>query len=98
MNQEPVAWISHESMRRLREGGNCKGTVPVHLKPSHTSTIPLYLAPPKREPLTEAELEPIRRRMMMEAYNAADDGDSERYNALKVMANDVLDMLLGSKE
>lgn len=57
MNQEPVAWISHESMRRLREGGNCKGTVPVHLKPSHTSTIPLYTAPPKREPLTEREIQ-----------------------------------------
>lgn len=50
------------------------------------------------KPLTEQELEPIRRRMMMEAYNAADDGDFERYNALKVMANDVLDMLLGVKD
>lgn len=52
----------------------------------------------ERKPFTEAELEPIRRRMMMEVYNAADDGDSERYNALKVMANDVLDMLLGVKK
>lgn len=49
------------------------------------------------KPMTEQELEPIRRRMMMEAYNAADDCDFERYNALKVMANDVLDMLLGVK-
>lgn len=52
----------------------------------------------EREPFTEAELEPIRRRMMMEACNAADNGDSERYNALKVMANDVLDILLGVKK
>ena len=48
--------------------------------------------------LKDAEMEPIRRRMMREAYNAADDGDRERYNALKVMCNDVLDMLSRGEE
>lgn len=79
----PVAYCTLEQLSYL------KLTVPSDDK------IALYIVPPKREPFTEAELEPIRRRMMMEAYNAADDVDSERYNALKVMANDVLDMLLG---
>lgn len=83
---EPVAYI-HETGFLVR---NPAATL--------TAGMKLYTAPPKREPLTEAELEPIRRRMMMEAYNAADDGDSERYNALKVMANDVLDMLLGGEK
>lgn len=82
---EPVAWMRAD-----------RGHVDFH---RHLDYLPLYTtAPPKRQPLTEQELEPIRRRMMMEAYNAADDGDSERYNALKVMANDVLDMLLGGEK
>lgn len=80
---EPVAYCTLEQLAYL------KLTVP------SDDTIAIYTVPPTREPFTEDELRPIRRRMMMEAYNAADDGDSERYNALKVMANDVLDMLLG---
>lgn len=94
---EPVAWLIEAydiyekcALQRL-----------VFDKPKNMQGVKItayYIAPPKREPLTEAELEPIRRRMMMEAYNAADDGDSERYNALKVMANDVLDMLLGGEK
>lgn len=83
---EPVAYI-HESGFLVKTPGSAL-----------TAGMKLYAAPPKREPLTEQELEPIRRRMMMEAYNAADDGDFERYNALKVMANDVLEMLLGGEK
>lgn len=43
---EPVAWISNESIYRLKHGGNSKGTVPVHLMRSGVSNIPLFLAPP----------------------------------------------------
>lgn len=83
---EPVAYCTLEQLACL------KLTVP------SDDMIAIYTVPPKREPFTEDELRPIRRRMMMEAYNAADDGDSERYNALKAMAKDVLDMLLGVKK
>ena len=50
-SQEAVAWISKESVYRLRHnGGNSKGTVPVHLKSSSVSKTPLYLAPPPAVP------------------------------------------------
>ena len=52
---EPVAWISPESMRRLRAGGNdSKGTVPVHASRSYVSKVALYTTPP--EPAVNAEL------------------------------------------
>jgi hypothetical protein len=51
---EPVAWISYESLGRLKNGGNSRGAVPVHTIQSHTAKIPLYTAP--REPLTEEKL------------------------------------------
>lgn len=44
-NQEPVAWITHESKWRLTGGGNAGGTVPVHAKQSKTAKYPLYTAP-----------------------------------------------------
>lgn len=95
---EPVAWRYIPS-ERLRDVVLTSDPSQARLAADYGCEVqPLYPAPPKRQPLTEKELEPIRRRMMMEAYNVADDGDSERYNALKVMANDVLDMLLGGEE
>lgn len=49
---EPVAWISYESLGRLKNGGNSRGAVPVHTIQSYTAKIPLYTAPPQRaEPL-----------------------------------------------
>ena len=39
---KPVAWMTEESKYRLLSGGNCRGSVPVHSKKSHVSTIPLY--------------------------------------------------------
>ena len=50
--QEPVAWISKESEYKLKQGGNIRGSVPVHAIKSSVSKIPLYTHPPKREPLT----------------------------------------------
>jgi hypothetical protein len=38
-------------------------------------------------------LEPIRTRIMSEAYNLADRGDSEGYNSVKVMCSDVLALI-----
>jgi hypothetical protein len=38
-------------------------------------------------------LNPIRVRIMCEAYDLADRGDSEGYNAVKVMGSDVLAMI-----
>lgn len=52
---EPVAWISQESLRRLREGGNdSKGTVPVHASRTYVSKAALFTTPP--EPAVNAEL------------------------------------------
>lgn len=42
----PVAWISAESLDRLRDGGNStRGTVPVHSRRSHVSNTPLSVLP-----------------------------------------------------
>ena len=38
-------------------------------------------------------IEQIRVRIMSEAYDLADKGDHEGYNALKVMCNDVLELM-----
>jgi len=35
-------WMTRESEWRLANGGNSKGAVPVHGKPSSTAVIPLY--------------------------------------------------------
>jgi hypothetical protein len=35
----------------------------------------------------------IRQRIMCEAYDLADRGDSEGYNAIKVMCSDVLQLI-----
>lgn len=35
-------WLTHESKSRLADGGNSRGAVPVHGKPSATAIIPLY--------------------------------------------------------
>lgn len=42
MYVEPFCWITPESKRRLCDGGNAKGVVPVHIRRSHVATIPLY--------------------------------------------------------
>ena len=57
--QNPVAWVTSESLRSLQRGGNRKGTVPVHGEPSYKSNSPLYAEPQKREwvGLTDEEIE-----------------------------------------
>lgn len=35
-------WMTKESKRRIAFGGNCKGAVPVHGKPSAAAVLPLY--------------------------------------------------------
>jgi hypothetical protein len=39
---KPFAWMTKESERNLKRGGNCKGTVPVHGRQSHVATVPIY--------------------------------------------------------
>ena len=39
------------------------------------------------------DIEQIRVRIMSEAYDLADKGDHEEYNALKAMCNDVLELI-----
>ena len=43
--------------------------------------------------MSNKDFEPIRSRIMQEAYNLADRNDSEGYNAIKVMCSDVQKML-----
>ena len=43
--------------------------------------------------MTNEDFEPIRVRIMQEAYELADRNDSEGYNAIKVMCGDVQRML-----
>jgi hypothetical protein len=47
----------------------------------------------ERKPLTDDDLEPLRIRIMGEAYNAADEGQSEAYNAIKVLCAVLLDLV-----
>ena len=37
-------WMTTESQYRLKAGGNSKGAVPVHGKPSATAILPLFTA------------------------------------------------------
>ena len=56
----------------------------------------MALAQPKQEPvawMNNKDFEPIRVRIMQEAYELADRNDSEGYNAIKVMCGDVQRML-----
>jgi len=53
-------------------------------------------AQPEQEPvawMNNKDFEPIRVRIMQEAYELADRNDSESYNAIKVMCGDVQRML-----
>ena len=43
--------------------------------------------------MTNEEFEPIRIRIMKEAYDLADKNDTEGYNSVKVMCNDVQNLL-----
>ena len=43
--------------------------------------------------MDDSWLEKIRLRIMQEAYNFADDDNREAYNAIKVMCNDVLNII-----
>ena len=43
--------------------------------------------------MTNEKFEPIRTRIMKEAYDLADKGDTEGYNAIKVMCGDVQTLL-----
>lgn len=52
---EPVAWMSNESKRRLADGGNRKGAVPVHQRKSSISKIPLFTEDQLREALARQE-------------------------------------------
>lgn len=48
--------------------------------------------------MTNLEFEPIRIRIMQEAYDLADRGDSEGYNSVKVMCSEIQQMLPSQRE
>ncbi len=43
--------------------------------------------------MTEEDFEPIRIRIMQEAYDCADRGEAESYNSIKVMCSEVQRMV-----
>jgi len=60
------------------------------------TAIKQALAAPVQEPvgwISNKDFEPIRIRIMQEAYDLADNNDPEGYNAIKVMCGDVQKML-----
>jgi len=60
------------------------------------TAIKQALAAPVQEPvgwISNKDFEPIRIRIMQEAYELADRNDPEGYNAIKVMCGDVQKML-----
>ena len=48
--------------------------------------------------MNNKDFEPIRIRIMQEAYNLADEGSVDGYNAVKVMCGDVQKMLPPQRE
>lgn len=42
INEQAAVWMTRESRLRLRDGGNCKGAVPVHGKRSNAACLPLF--------------------------------------------------------
>lgn len=86
---EPVAWTNMSDANdwlflsgRANPNGKLKGEWEA-----------LYTHPPQRKPLMDDDLEPLRIRIMGEAYNAADEGQSEEYNAIKVLCAVLLDLV-----
>ena len=43
--------------------------------------------------MTDDDFEPIRVRIMQEAYDCADRGETESYNSIKVMCNEIQTMV-----
>jgi hypothetical protein len=43
--------------------------------------------------MTKEDIKQIRQRIMCEAYDLADRGDHEGYNAVKVMCSEVLELI-----
>ena len=69
---------------------------PEHFINQAITTIKQALAAPVQEPvgwISNKDFEPIRIRIMQEAYELADSNDFEGYNAIKVMCGDVQKML-----
>jgi len=69
---------------------------PEHFINQAITTIKQALAAPVQEPvgwISNKDFEPIRIRIMQEAYELADNNDPEGYNAIKVMCGDVQKML-----
>lgn len=67
---EPAAYMTREAQRRLADGGNSKGAVPVHLKRSNVACIPLFTADQMREAaarIAELEAEVARHESEMRA-------------------------------
>lgn len=58
-----------------------------------TDNLREALAKPERQPLTDKDLEPLKIRLMSAAYDAADDGQSETYNDIKVLCGVLLDLV-----
>ena len=57
----------------------------------------LDLTTPQIKELSDEEIEKVRVAIMETAYWCAENGDSESYNAVKVMCSKVLAMLRGEK-
>lgn len=58
---DATLWMTRESKWRLSNGGNSKGAVPVHGKPSATAKVPLY---------TEEQMQAERERCFALGRNA----------------------------
>ena len=85
--------VRQETFRLMRDGQTLYAEDKVW---STIISIKEVLAQPEQEPLAwmnNKDFEPIRVRIMQEAYELADRNDSEGYNAIKVMCGDVQRML-----
>jgi hypothetical protein len=111
MSNEPVAYVSGSYAGHFT-------VVPTNPALVLPSGMALYAHPPQREPphqskgagMTREEtirrrwekFEPMRIRIMQEAYDCADRNEVESYNSIKVMCSEVLrlaeEMVLAERE
>jgi hypothetical protein len=72
---------------RYSEGDKCEFVADADLQAVFRAR---RTTPPQRKPVINADLEPVRLRIMGRAYDAADDGLTERHNAIKELCTVVL--------
>lgn len=80
--QEPVAWMYSEGLAALKAG---KCWTAYGTKQDKDNSIPLYTAPPERQPLTYAEMKKIADKHLKSEYQPASYGMSGVFDLIRAV-------------